>query len=531
MSEPSRKRLRVAVWALAVLAVLAGGAILAAPGYVLRRGLLLRWMNGDPRKLFLSYASASAPGPGRLIVTGLELRGGDPNVQWWFRMERAEIRYAPLDLLAKRFHATSVRATGLAFRIRQRLPAKHGTESARAPLPPIPGFGPVPVDGGPPFYPPPEPPENYWQVRIDDLVAPAREIWLDAYRYEGDARVAGSFSLWPQKRAMIGPVRIDFLGGTVAVGNDVAARRLHGAVEGRVAPFDPRAVRGNEVYRFVSGKAHAEGEVPSLAFLNYYLRDSPEPRLSGGRGKLGGDLTLKDGRGTMSATLAVERARAAYRKTTLAGSVTMDLRMNDWRPGEAYGLLHGTKFSLADLSTSPAKAKAPDGAGQKPNGTSQEPDGASQKPDGANQKPDGANQWWGEFDVGPGKLRSTDSGLELSGRVTSRCRDALPLYTLFEVGLPKWAQGIFRLREFRAAADVVLGPSVIEVKRLEASGGAFAVSGDYRSRGAATEGAFLVSTGSLAVGIDVDGPKPALKIAGAKSWFAARRARSGRDPR
>jgi len=496
------------VWALAILAALAG-AVVAAPGYILRRGLLLRWVNGDPRKLFLSYASASAPGPGRLVVTGLELRGGDPNVQWWFRMERAEIRYAPLDLLAKRFHATSVRATGLAFRIRQRLPARHATADARAPLPPIPGFGDVPVDGGPPFYPPPEPPGNYWQVRIDDLVAPAREIWFDAYRYEGDARVSGSFSLWPQKRAMIGPVRIEFLGGSIALGKDVAARRFRGTLEGRVAPFDPRTVRGNEAYRFVSGNAHAEGEVPALAFLNYYLRDSPEPRLSGGHGKLGGDLNLKDGHGTMSATLAVERARAAYRKTTLSGSVAMDLRMNDWRPAEAYGLLHGTKFSLADLSTSPAKAKASDGAA----GT-----------------PADAPRWWGEFGVGPGKLRSTDSGLELSGRVTSRCRDALPLYTLFEVGLPKWAQGIFRLHEFRGTADVVLGPSVT-VKRLEASGGAFAVSGDYASRGAATTGAFLVSTGSLAVGIDVDGPKPALKIAGAKAWFAARRARSGRDPR
>ncbi len=494
------------MWVLAILGALAVATIaaaLAAPGYILRRGLLLRWINGTPESLHLSYASATARGPGRVDVTGLELRGGDPNVQWWFRMERAEIHYAPLDLLARRFHATSVRATGLAFRIRQRLPARQATDAARAPLPPIPGFGAVPVEGGPPFYPPPDPPEAYWQVQIDDLVAPGQEIWFDAYRYEGDSRLSGSFYLWPQKEAKVGPTRIDFLGGTVKVGDEVAARAFRASVEARIAPFDPRAVRGNEAYRFVSGAAHATGEMPTVAFLNYYLRDAPEPRLSGGRGKIAGDLKLENGRGALSATLAADRLRAAYPKTTLTGSAIIELRMNDWRPAEAYGLLHGTKFTLADVSTSPANGKTPAGVAHKPNG---------------------ANNWWGEFDVGPGKLRSTNSGLELSGPVTSRCRDARALYTLFEIGLPKWAQGIFRLDEFRGRGNVVLGPQIVEVKRLEASGGAFSVSGDYRQRGSATEGAFLVSTGSLAVGIDVGGAKPSLKIAGAKSWFAAKRA-------
>jgi hypothetical protein len=492
MSDRFRKSRRVAVWALAILASLAA-VVVAAPSFILRRGLLLRWMNGDPGKLLLSYASASAPGPGRIVVTGLELRGSDPNVQWWFRMERADIRYSPLDLLAKRFHATSVRATGLAFRIRQRLPARHATAAARAPLPPIPGFGAVPVQGGPPFFAPPEPPENYWQVQIDDLVAPAREIWFDAYRYEGDARVSGSFSLWPQKKAIVGPVRVDFLGGSVRLGDEVAVRGFRASVDGRIAPFDPRAVRGNEVYRFISGSAHAAGEMPAVSCLNYYLRDAAEPRLSGGRGKIAGDLTLKDGRGTLSATLAAGGARAAYLRTTLSGSVVVELRMNDWRPAEAFGTLHGTRFSLSDVSTSAASGKE-------------------------------SPRWWGEFDVGPGKLRSTDSGLELSGRVAARCRDARPLYTLFQVGLPKWAQGIFRLSEFRGGADVVLGPAVVEVKRLEASGGRISIAGDYRERGRATRGAFLVSTGSLSVGIDVDGAKPSLKLAGAKSWFASTRA-------
>ncbi|HET9793672.1 MAG TPA: hypothetical protein VFS34_04345 [Thermoanaerobaculia bacterium] len=523
MSGRFRKSRRAVVWALAILVALLA-VLVATPSFVVRRGLLLRWMSAKPEKLRLTYASASAPWPGKIEVTGLELRGSDPNVQWWFRMERAEIRYSILDLLARKFHATSVRASGLRFRLRQRLPAAHAAAADRAPLPPIPGFGEVPVKGGPPFFPPPEEPGHYWQVQIDDLDAPGREIWFDAYRYEGDVRVAGAFFLWPQKRANVGPARVEFGGGTVQVGRNVAARSFRATVAGKIAPFDPRAVRGNEVYRFVSGKARASGEMPGVAFLDYYLRDSPEPRLSGGKGKIEGNLELRNGRGSLSATLAADGARAAYRKRTLSGAAVVRLRMDDWRPGEAEGALHGTTIELADISTSPGAGEAARSPGEGAKGSPGK--GAKGSPGEGEKRSTGPDEgrWWGKFEIGPGKLRSTDKGLQLSGKVAARCRDARPLYTLFGVGLPKWAQEIFRLKDFRAAAAVVLGPQLVEVRRLVASGGKFTVAGDYRKSGRTTEGAFLVSAGSLAVGIDVAGGRPSLKVADAKSWFEGRRA-------
>ncbi|HET7453408.1 MAG TPA: hypothetical protein VFL12_11740, partial [Thermoanaerobaculia bacterium] len=297
---------RGAWWAIgaATLLVALAAVVSVAPSVILRRGMLLRWVNGDPEKLRLSYASAAAGWPGTIVVTGLELRGADPNVQWWFRMDRAEIRYSLLDLLARRFHATSVRAAGLRFRLRQRLSTAHGSAAAAAPLPDIPGFGPVPVQGGPPFFPAPEAPGNYWQVQIDSLDAPAREIWIDQYRYDGAARVSGSFFLWPQKRADIGPARVAFDGGTLWLGRERAAGGFRGDVTAKIASFDPRAVRGNDVYRFISGGGRATGEMPAVSFLNYYLRDASEPRLSGGRGKLAVELALRSGRGTLSATIA-----------------------------------------------------------------------------------------------------------------------------------------------------------------------------------------------------------------------------------
>jgi hypothetical protein len=445
-----------------------------------------RWVNDEP-KLRLSYESAAAPWPGKIVVTGLELRGADPNVQWWFRMERAEIRYSLLELLARRFHATSVRAAGLRFRLRQRLSTVHGSAAAAAPLPGIPGFGAVPIQGGPPFFPAPEAPGQYWQVQIDSLDAPAQEIWIDQYRYAGAARVSGSFFLWPQKKAAIGPARVGFDGGTVWLGRDRAAEGFRGELAAKIAPFDPRTVRGNEVYRFISGGGRVSGEMPAVSYLNYFLRDAAEPRLSGGHGKLAAELALRDGRGTLALTLAASAVRARYQKNTLSGDAVIRLRLDDWRPAEAVGGMHDTRVDLADVSTS-----------------------------------SGAPRWFGTFDVGPGTLRSTEHGLALGGRVAARCRDARPLYTLFGVGLPKWAQGIFTLDDFRASAGFLLAPATIEVSALDARGGKFTVVGEYRQRGNAADGAFLVEAGPLAVGVDVGASKSTLHVAGAKAWYAAR---------
>jgi len=80
-----------------VLLVLAG-AIVAVPPYLLRSRRLLSIVNEDPDKLRIEYSGARSPWPGRIAVDGLEVRGSDPNVQWWFRMEHAEIRYSLVDL-------------------------------------------------------------------------------------------------------------------------------------------------------------------------------------------------------------------------------------------------------------------------------------------------------------------------------------------------------------------------------------------------------------------------------------------------
>jgi len=223
---------RVAAGIAALLLLIVIGAVALVPSYLLRSRKLLSFINGHPAKLQLEYSAARSPSPGRIDVDGLELRGSDPNVEWWFRMEHAEIRFSLLDLAGKTFHATSVRARGLSFRLRQRLPPKGRTREVLASEPPIPGFGEVPVRGGPPFFPPPDPPSKLWRVRVDDLEAlPVAQIWIDGYRFDGSGRLSGRFALWPRKSASVGPVSLDLGEGRLTVGRNVAELDVFGAAD------------------------------------------------------------------------------------------------------------------------------------------------------------------------------------------------------------------------------------------------------------------------------------------------------------
>jgi hypothetical protein len=87
--------------------------------------LLRGWVNGKPEELLLSYDDASSWIPGVIRMRGLSMRGSDPNVQWFFRMEKATISVSLLDLFRRRFHATRVRAEGLVFRLREKQTKKN----------------------------------------------------------------------------------------------------------------------------------------------------------------------------------------------------------------------------------------------------------------------------------------------------------------------------------------------------------------------------------------------------------------------
>jgi hypothetical protein len=467
-----------------VIGIAAAGCL--AVHSIVSTRVLRGWVNGKPEELLLAYDGASSWVPGVIRIRGLTMRGSDPNVQWFFRMEKATISISLLDLFRKRFHATRVRAEGLVFRLREKEKKSETSAAHAALLPPITGFSDPPLQTAG-AEPPPVPRtalKRYWTVQVDDLVAdPAPDIWMEIYRFRGRARVTGGFTLHPHHRARIGPAAVEFLSGSFLLGRD---KPMLSSASGRgdcdIEAFDPETVRGQEVWRKISGNIRVGGRLEDIRFLNHYLRHSPDPRLSGGGGTAHGDIRFDHGIGRGGADFELARADFRYSNGTVRGRASGRLRVPRWDVEHDDMEISGSHAALSNVVTA---------------GTAHD-----------------ERAWWGRFDIASGRIHDG-----LSARTAVSCRDARPLYTLFGAKLPGWAEGILKLEGVKATARVRLAGKLIDMEDLDANGGKFHIAGRYREKGDDRRGAFLVETGILAVGVAINGPSSSIKLLGARKWF------------
>jgi hypothetical protein len=503
--RPAARGARAARIVWIALAVAAGLAILlAAAGsvalhWILASGKIRQWVNGEPEKLRIEYVSASGWNPWAIHVQGLELRTRDPNIEFWFRIEDARFSFSPLQLLAHRFHVGRLTGSGLVYRLRIRADPKKTEAAHFAAQPPIPGFGQRPLPPGEPIPGdvPAAPKEKGgverasrpFTIDIDDLrIDPVREVWIELYRHHGGTgTLAGSFSLAPGRSAQVGPARLALSGGELSLGKHALLRPASFETTTTIQQFDPRLVTGNAVWPFISGNLRLKGPVAGLGFLNYLL-DGGEPRLEGGAGTGRASIDIEKGHGKGSISLESRGFTAAYRKASLRGKVTARMHLDDW------------DFEHDAIDFSRSRIELSDIDAQEPG-----PDSTS---------------WWGRFDLKTAKLHS-GSTPPLDMQVFVHCRDARPLFTLFNVGLPGWVRGLLKLEGFDANARVGLGPKYTRVQGLEGAGGSFRIRGRYLTRRDDADGAFLIESNALSVGVAIEHGKASVKLIGAEKWFDA----------
>jgi hypothetical protein len=482
------ERLCIAI-TLAAIALVA--ASFAAVHLIVSTRALRDWVNTAPEELLLDYESGSSWVPGIIRLRGLTMRGSDQNVQWWFRMEEANISVSLVDLFRKRFHAKSVRARGLLFRLREKVEKKELSPPHLARVPKIPGFADPPLKIASEQPPPAAVAgKRYWTVFVEDLAAdPASEIWIELYRFSGHARVTGSFSIRPHVQASVGPAAVRFLTGALTLGEkEPLLKSATGLGTCVIEAYDPERVRGTHVWRHISGRMQMDGALADLTFVNYFLRDSREPRLTGGAGRASVNVGFDHGIGRGEARFEAQGVTARYSKGALSGHAAGKLAATRWDMERNILDISGSHVDLSDIVTS---ATARD-----------------------------ERDWWGHFQFPSGQLHGG-----LTANTVIEARDARPLYTLFRANFPGWAQGILKLDGIHATARIHLGSDLVEVRGLEAQGGRFHIAGEYDKKKNLERGAFLVETGALALGLEIDAAASRLHLLGARKWFEETRTR------
>ena len=466
---------------MVLLAVYAGAARWLLSGPRLRTAI-----NTNPEGFLLDYDAATSVWPGRVAIRNLRIRGSDVNAEWIVEVADAKIEYSVPALLSRTFRCLHLRGSGLTFRVRNKLDARAADASIASLLPPIRGFPDPPIRPAA-APPPPNGKRHPWLVDVRSIwLDHFDEVWFDAFRFRGNARLRGQFQLRPGVFARIGPATIDVDGGQVRIGKAAAGVAVSGVIAAAFAPFDVPDVEGSQVWEKVSGTVRLDGRFERLDAFEHLVAKSGKTRLEDGTGTLALEAAIQDG--VAKGRLRVDVKDGTVRLDTLAlqGDAALDGRIPRWPLATGPLEISGTRLVLTDV--------------RRP---------GSQTP----------RRWWGTFTAPAGALGTT-SRVSLE----ARCRDARPLLAVLGTNLPDWTRGLVALDDLSASATVSAGPSQLRVRDLNATGGGFHIQGDYLRSGPRLQGAFLIESGVLSLGVELDPRGTHLRLVGAKPWFEQARA-------
>ena len=458
----------------------------AAAAHRLLSGPQLRaWINADPESLTIDYDAATSLWPGRVTIKNLRIRSSDSNVQFLIRLGDARVRYSVLGLFARTFRCVRLRGSGLSFWLRNKIEPRELQAADVSLQPAIPGFADPPLRKAEnPIAAAPA--GNPWKVEIRNLsIDRFDDIWIDAWRYQGVARVEGGFFLRPGLLAQVGPARVIFDSGDLRIAKEPAAISLSGTVSATFEPYEPFRVHGSQVWKKTSGKVQLDGQFGRLAFLQHLVASSAGTRLEGGAGRATIQGAIEDGIAIGDVRVVIQEGSVRLSKLVLQGDADLRLLIPRWDLANGPLEISGSRIALSDVRSYGS---------------------------------DASRRWWGRFDIPSGKIDS-----HTVVQIKAQSRDARPLLAVLGAGLPGWTQDLLKLQDFSATATVSMGPSMTRVGRLDANGGGFHIQGDYAREKANREGAFLIESGVLSVGVEMESAGTKVRLLGAKQWFEDRR--------
>ena len=233
--------------------------------------------------------------------------------------------------------------------------------------------------------------------------------------------------------------------------------------------------------------------MPDLRLLDAYL-GKKGPSVRSGVAHLQTKLTSALAAHTASGELGVTATGLAVRDGDLeiAGALAIALKIVGLDFAAHHADISGTRVEVRDVMVS-----------------------------GSAKEPRWYPLWWGRIELDHTTLAYGAKPRFHTG-VVLQARDARPVlkaYAVKEPGLPSWAANLMRLEGLHGGASITLGDALVDVRGLHVVGGAFDIRGELQKRGAVTSGAALISSGPLALGIDLKNGSAELKLIDAPDWY------------
>ena len=269
--------------------------------------------------------------------------------------------------------------------------------------------------------------------------------------------------------------------GQTHIGNAAAGIGTSGQVAGTFEPFEPPSVHGSAVWRKLSGEVTLDARFERLDSLEYLVPSAAAPASKAASGGQRSTQPSSAGSRKARSVLPFRTGRYACSRLKLQGDADLRVLVPRWNVASGPLEVSGSRLALSNVRSSGS---------------------------------DESRRWWGRFDVRSGTIGSTTSA-----GIDATTRDARPLLALFAADLPAWTRGLMDPSDFTATATVDMGPSETRVRGLDARGGSFHVQGHYVRRNANRTGAFLIESGILSLGLELDRDVTKIRLLGAKGWF------------
>lgn len=302
----------------ALLALLALELLYALPvNFVLNTPIVDRLVNRRPERFRIEWSWALSPWPGFVMLRGVETGGQSRTIQWEAGLRKITATFALRPLRRRIVELGEVRADGVRYAQRPRLPEGQEPPPDAADWPPIARKNPPdpPAAGEAPKMPRGKP----WAVRAGRIRCGVEEIWIGRYRILGPATVDAALDLLV--RGPVGLPRLEYRlkDGEMRVGSLKMFEGLRLEARTRLEPFVPRGRKAVDVIRALSGEFDLDARDGSLKFLEAYFHKVQGLEINGG-GPMRLHLSLDEGRLLLGSRM--ERAHDRIDITFLDNRIT-----------------------------------------------------------------------------------------------------------------------------------------------------------------------------------------------------------------